>query len=66
MQQRSALTFAKSFLEPFSVDMSEDVMRLPVEVSEGQLAEQLISVTGGQHMSARSDSLATFRSVFAL
>lgn len=41
-----AITFAKSFLEPFSIYMSEDVMRLPVEVSEGQLAEQLISVTG--------------------
>lgn len=26
--------------------MSEDVMRLPVEVSEGQLTEQLISATG--------------------
>lgn len=46
MQHRNALTFAKSFFEPFSVDMSEDVIRLPVEVSEGQFAEQLISETG--------------------
>lgn len=47
MQHDIALTFAEGFLEPFSVDMPEDVMRLPVEVSEGQLAEQLIAVAGG-------------------
>lgn len=44
-QASTALTFAESFLEAFSVDMPEDVMRLPVEVSECQLAEQLIAAT---------------------
>lgn len=44
-QTSTALTFAESFLEAFSVDMPEDVMRLPVEVSECQLAEQLIAAT---------------------
>lgn len=44
-QTSTALTFAESLLEAFSVDMPEDVMRLPVEVSECQLAEQLIAAT---------------------
>lgn len=39
-----ALTFGEGFLVAFPVDMFEDMVRLPVEVSEGQLTEQLIAV----------------------
>lgn len=40
--RRVALTSGEGFLEAFSVHVSQDVTRLPVEVSEGQLAEKLI------------------------
>lgn len=43
MESSIAPTFAEGFLEAFPVDVSEDVMRLPVEVSERQLAEELIA-----------------------
>lgn len=39
----AALTFGEGFLEAFAVHVSEDVMRLAVEVSEGQLAEELVA-----------------------
>lgn len=35
MQISNALTFGVGFLEAFPVNMSEDVMWLPVEVPEG-------------------------------
>lgn len=38
-----ALTFGEGFLEAFAVNVPQDVMRLPVEVSEGQLTEELIA-----------------------
>lgn len=43
MERSIALTFAEGFLEAFPVNVSEDVMWLPVEVSECQLAEELIA-----------------------
>lgn len=43
MESSTALTFAEGFLEAFPVNVSEDVMWLPVEVSECQLAEELIA-----------------------
>lgn len=43
MESSIALTFAEGFLEAFPVNVSEDVMWLPVEVSECQLAEELIA-----------------------
>lgn len=43
MESSIALTFAEGFLEAFPVNVSEDVMWLPVEVSECQFAEELIA-----------------------
>lgn len=45
MESSIAPTFAEGFLEAFPVNVSEDVMWLPVEVSECQLAEELIAAT---------------------
>lgn len=36
--------FGEGFLEAFPINMSQDMMRLPVEVSEGQLTEELIGL----------------------
>lgn len=37
------LTFGESLFKTFPVDMSEDVVWLPVEMSEGQLTEELFA-----------------------
>lgn len=39
----SILTQGEGFLETFPVNMSQDVMWLPVEVSQGQLTEELVA-----------------------
>lgn len=50
----TALTFGEGFLEAFPVDMSQDVMRLPVEMSECQLTEELIA--GKQTRNIKQDN----------
>lgn len=46
-----ALTFGESLFKAFPIDMPQDVVRLPVQVSEGQLTEELIT---GRHRKTQS------------
>lgn len=50
----NALTFGESFLEAFPVNVSQDVMGLPVDVSDGQLTEELIA--GGEEKKKQTDN----------
>ena len=43
MRVSGGLTFGEGLLEAFPVDMSQNMVRLPVEMSEGQLTEELFA-----------------------
>lgn len=46
---RATLTFPQGLFEALAVDVFEDVVRLPVEVSQGQFTEKLPSEKHTKH-----------------